>query len=260
MKKFLLSFLAVSAFFISDAVSQCSNTTDPAVPCASGTFDVCSEPCTLPGFTGISSAQYICDGTGGIVSATVISTCVMPIELSNFEIKIEKGVTKLVWNTESEVDNELFEVLRSYNGRTFDIIGEVNGAGTSFEAKTYEFVDRTAAKRATSSNVFYRLRQVDFDGQSSMSDAVSMKLQAGAVLAVNNVVAENGVTVFFEAPTNTMVTAQIANIAGKVISRNTFSATEGFNMIELPMNVAGNGIYIMTVTDGVTVQTKKFFK
>ncbi len=258
MKKILLSILAVSAFSLTGLVAQtCSS---GGVPCSGGVIiDVCTDVCPA-GQTGGITVVYACDGAGNIVSTDITNTCVAPIELSNFEIKTEKGITKLVWNTESEIDNELFEVLRSYDGRNFDIIGEVNGAGTSFEGQSYEFVDRSAAKRATSSSVFYRLRQVDFDGQSTLSEAVSMKLQAGAELMVNNVVAENGVTVYFEAPTNGLVTAQVADIAGKVISRNTFSSVEGFNMIELPMNVAGNGIFIMTVTDGVTVQTKKFFR
>lgn len=259
MKKFLLSILAVSAFFISDGFAQ-GTCTSGGTPCSGGVFlDNCSEPCTS-GFTGLNAATYACDGTGGVVGVTITSVCVMPIELLNLEIKTTKDITQLIWITESEVDNELFEVMRSYDGRNFDVIGEVNGAGTSFEANSYEFIDRNAAKRATSSNVFYRLRQVDFDGQSTLTEAVSMKLQAGAELMVNNVVAENGVTVYFEAPTNGLVTAQVADIAGKVITRNTFAVVEGFNMIELPMNVAGNGIFIMTVTDGVTVQTKKFFK
>ncbi len=254
MKKFLLSILAVSAFFILQVSAQ--------PPCSAGGPGIISEtsPCPV-GQTGIITVTYVCNTVDGtIINTNINNACVLPIELSNFEIKTEKGITKLVWNTASEVDNELFEVLRSYDGRNFDIIGEVNGAGTTFEGQSYEFVDRTAAKRATSSNVFYRLRQIDFDGQSTLTEAVSMKLQAGAELMVNNVVAENGVTVYFEAPANGLVTAHVADIAGKVVSRNTFAATEGFNMIELPMNVTGNGIFIMTVTDGVTVQTKKFFR
>ncbi|GGK86433.1 ice-binding family protein [Rufibacter glacialis] len=93
----------------------------------------------------------------------------LPVVLTNFSaVAKSKGVT-LVWTTASEQDNERFEVERSHNGKTFSKIGEVKGSGTSAVLMTYTFLD-LAAPTGTS---YYRLRQVDTDGQHQYSHVIS---------------------------------------------------------------------------------------
>jgi hypothetical protein len=75
---------------------------------------------------------------------------------------------KLEWETSSEINNDYFEIQRSANGIDFNAIGEVDGSGTTHEHHDYSFLD-TKPYRGIN---YYRLKQVDYDGQFSYSDIV----------------------------------------------------------------------------------------
>jgi hypothetical protein len=88
---------------------------------------------------------------------------------SNYQIKLE-------WSTASEINNSHFEIQRSIDGITFEKIGEVNGHGTINEISTYHFnyhYDRNFA--------FYRLKQIDFDGQFDYSEIIKIHPDMSAV-------------------------------------------------------------------------------
>jgi len=93
----------------------------------------------------------------------------LPVELSRFSIEsLEKSVS-INWITESETDNDYFVILRSQNGIDFQEIGKVNGVGNSALTVSYQFSD----ERPLIGTSYYKLQQVDFDGESSFSQILS---------------------------------------------------------------------------------------
>ena len=100
----------------------------------------------------------------------------LPIELLQFDAYLdENNYAQLTWMTASEINNSHFEVQRSSNGRDFAGIGKIAGKGTSSELHFYEFADRNLP--STTSIVYYRLKQIDFNGQSSFSKVIALPLQ-----------------------------------------------------------------------------------
>ncbi len=89
----------------------------------------------------------------------------LPVEMTYFKAQMEGTKVLLTWQTASELNNDHFEVERSFDGINFDILGTVQGNGTTTEIQNYEFVDHTPG----SSYNYYRLRQVDFDGEFEYS-------------------------------------------------------------------------------------------
>ena len=86
----------------------------------------------------------------------------LPVTLVSFTGQLtEKGVV-LEWKTASELDNDYFEVQHSLDGVEFEVIGEVDGNGTTNEELEYTFTHKTPRPGVN----YYRLRQVDFDGAS----------------------------------------------------------------------------------------------
>ena len=77
--------------------------------------------------------------------------------------------TQLTWATLSEVNNDYFIVLRSTNGHDFKEIGTVKGKGNYIGRTNYHFQDFSETHSAT---VYYRLKQVDFDGSSELSEVL----------------------------------------------------------------------------------------
>ena len=84
----------------------------------------------------------------------------LPVELLYFNITSKNGVT-LSWATASEINNDYFVIERSEDGNNFYEIGRVAGNGNSSEEISYEFTDKFVLAPIE----YYRLKQVDFNGQ-----------------------------------------------------------------------------------------------
>ena len=92
-----------------------------------------------------------------------------PVELASFTARRAGAAVLLRWTTESESENYGFEVQRSRDGREYRAIGFVPGAGSSTKRRRYAHTDHTRERS------WYRLRQIDFDGASTLSHAVRVE-------------------------------------------------------------------------------------
>ncbi|RSK42378.1 LamG-like jellyroll fold domain-containing protein [Hymenobacter perfusus] len=92
----------------------------------------------------------------------------LPVELVRFTAERKDNDALLQWATAQERNNNYFEVESSVDGRTFRAVGRITGHGTSNQPHEYTLTDANLARYARSV-VYYRLRQVDMDGTSSLS-------------------------------------------------------------------------------------------
>ena len=93
----------------------------------------------------------------------------LPVELVSFTGNCIDSRVELEWSTASETDNSYFEVGKSSNGIDWVVLGTVNGAGTSAVTINYSYVDATA----DGSTAYYRLRQVDINGNGTYSNVIT---------------------------------------------------------------------------------------
>ncbi|RAK65146.1 T9SS type A sorting domain-containing protein [Hymenobacter edaphi] len=99
----------------------------------------------------------------------------LPVVLSSFGGQATTAGVKLSWTTALEKNSAAFYVERSIDGKTFVTVGEVAAAGNSTTARSYQFLDASAATAATR---YYRLRQVDQDGTTDYSAIVPASTRA----------------------------------------------------------------------------------
>ena len=95
----------------------------------------------------------------------------LPVELTYFRAEADDNRVTLNWQTASETNNSHFLVQRRTDKGDFENVGRKEGFGTSYEAHTYRFQDRVSAQ----GTVYYRLKQVDFDGSFEYSDIKAVK-------------------------------------------------------------------------------------
>lgn len=96
---------------------------------------------------------------------------VAPVEWLDFEaLPMSKKAVKLKWATASELNNSHFNIQRSIDGKNFELVGKVKGNGTVTGDSEYEFRDF----EVSGDQVFYRLKQVDFDGQFDYSKIIEV--------------------------------------------------------------------------------------
>jgi len=95
----------------------------------------------------------------------------LPVTLVKFQGKsIEGGKNLLEWTTTSETNNDHFEIERSNDAVAFETIGLRAGEGTTKSLIEYSFTD----EKSFDDIVYYRLKQVDFDGTTAFSRIIAI--------------------------------------------------------------------------------------
>lgn len=98
----------------------------------------------------------------------------LPVSLISFDADVNENQVVLSWATASELNNNYFTLERSRDGRTFETVTTLGGAGTTNEHVTYSFTDNTPYFGRS----YYRLSQTDFDGTSASFDLVTVDISS----------------------------------------------------------------------------------
>ncbi|HSW56675.1 MAG TPA: M20/M25/M40 family metallo-hydrolase [Ignavibacteriaceae bacterium] len=124
--------------------------------------------------------------TIGTVATLADLSDIVPVELLAFTASVKNSDVELLWSTASELNNMGFEIERSIDNQdNFITVGFVDGKGSSSEINYYSFTDHPQLSGVN--QLYYRLKQVDFDGTFSYSDVanVSYDVPAEFVLGQN---------------------------------------------------------------------------
>lgn len=173
---------------------------------------------------------------------------ILPVELTQFEaIQTEECGIDLQWATASEINNSHFEVQRSEDGRNFFTIGSVDGAGYAYKAQTYSFMDYSPMSVG-----YYRLMQVDYDGEVWYSEVQTVRLNCGdlfnTVTISPNPVVDNLTIQIDSKEANPATDYQIIDVAGKVILNGKIDLNKGFNQQTIDGKNLDSGIYFVQFT------------
>ncbi|MFK7946158.1 MAG: lamin tail domain-containing protein [Saprospiraceae bacterium] len=176
----------------------------------------------------------------------------LPVELLHFNAKPQNQTTILTWSTASEENNAYFDVQRSTDGINFETIGQVEGAGTTYDVQEYSFIDESPVNGLN----YYRLHQVDFDGQFENHKVVSVMMngeQNNVQVYPNPTRGELNIVL----PTIGENEIQIFDITGKMVhSFNT--ADEGMTTVNV--TDLTNGQYIIKIRNANSISTALFVK
>jgi hypothetical protein len=99
----------------------------------------------------------------------------LPVTLSSFQLIPTEGVVKIEWETSSEENNDFFEIERSADGHVFEKLIAMPGAGNSTTIRRYSYLDAQALPGIS----YYRLRQVDFNGDAETFPMKSVQMDEG---------------------------------------------------------------------------------
>jgi len=159
----------------------------------------------------------------------------LPVELVSFSGYHKNGVNHLNWSTASEIQNEKFEIWRSSNGLEFEKIGEVPGQGNSNQSNAYTFNDSDLLAGL----YYYRLRQVDFDGQFKDSEVIALRSESRSFKVYPN--PATSMIHFSE----TLACPRVYNALGSLVLAKT-EAVDDLSIVGLPV-----GVYFLQANDRV---------
>lgn len=104
------------------------------------------------------------------LSGCAISPVLLPTGLISFSGELSNGLSDLIWQTQSEQNNDYFTLLHSTSGYDFNVIGQVQGAGNSSSNISYNFIHNRPSKGIN----YYKLTSTDYDGTTYFKGIVSI--------------------------------------------------------------------------------------
>lgn len=179
----------------------------------------------------------------------------LPIELVDFRGKYINNQSVLSWVTASEKDNDYFILERSEDAREFTQIGKIDGAGNSNSFLNYQFIDIKPINKVA----YYRLKQVDFDGQFSNSNVIALRdvksfgnqfLNLYPQPASTDVFIEQGLFINGET-----FSVEIFNNLSALVQKDLHTSDESGKLVVHLSNLE-QGMYMLRISDGVHQLTK----
>jgi len=181
----------------------------------------------------------------------------LPVSLTSFNASKAQNGIQLNWQTASEQNNQYFDILRSVNGKDFVSIGTIKGAGTTSEAKSYAFTDYNPV----SGYNYYKLKQVDGDGKSTVYDdkvqAVNFGLESQEISAYS---LENKLIVKLNSANETLGNITLTTIAGQQVISKNVNVTKGDNEFAIDLGHIRKGIYVSKIQLGELSKIVKIAK
>jgi hypothetical protein len=187
------------------------------------------------------------------------------VELTMLEAQASDGRVVLTWQTASESGNAGFRVQTQPKSETdaspaesgWTTLGTVDGAGTTTRPQSYRFTT-DALDPGTHR---FRLKQVDVDGTTSTSRAVTARIGVDGAFELSAFPspARTQATVELAVQKTQPVTVAVYNVTGQRIATLHRGRVSGGEMRRIEMNTStwASGVYILQATGETFSGTKR---
>lgn len=181
----------------------------------------------------------------------------LPVEFLSFEAVAKENAIQLNWITANESNNQGFEVERSSNLQSFQSIGWVEGAGNQIGEMSYSFSDNTLTPNQ---RYYYRLRQVDVNGNFNYSEILEASLSGGSLVvsACFPNPATQQTAVKLTSTEAQRVSWTLYNTLGKVMNRgNVNMLANESQQVNIPLTSLSKGNYLLHIQHKSYLESKK---
>ncbi len=186
----------------------------------------------------------------------------LPVALIVFNAKVSGNNVICNWQSATEVNNDYFTLQRSKDGKFFEEVARIDGAGNTSNEHKYTYTDRKPFEGLS----YYRLKQTDYDGQSEVFHVVSVNSKSDLAVSETIKVLPNPVvndfSIEFAALNPGKATIQVTALNGVMIVKQEINFEEGKNSIPLSFPItAGAGTYVLrVVNDELALPAVKIIK
>lgn len=193
-------------------------------------------------------------GTNGMDNISIEASTPLAILLTDFRATPFGQSTALTFSTASEHNNAYFSIERSADGRNFETIGQIRGAGNAYEPQNYTYTDERPLKGLN----YYRLKQVDFDGTYTYSRVASVVFGQDGDIRFSPSPATDLLQVLLEEPAPEGTLYEVFDQYGRFIKSGIFVAES--NTCELDLSALATGSYFFRLVQEQSVRSKQFLK
>jgi len=173
----------------------------------------------------------------------------LPVEFLSVDAQWAELDALVTWETASELNNSHFEIERSTNGIDYINVGKVESQNPNSQSKlAYSFYDKNAFN-IKPDLIYYRIKQIDFDGQFSYSRVVILRKDKRLKLAL------------YPNPSKGQITVSggegelfILDLFGKQVYQDVMDTDTKI----MDLSHLRHGTYVLKLESSIGVSTRRF--
>jgi hypothetical protein len=197
-----------------------------------------------PGYPGTYPTPWMSNSfaLAGLFVSPGVSGCAFPVVLTDLSATPQENSILVDWVAQTQNNNLGWYVERSLNGRDFQDLGFVQGAGTQSTAMDYSFDDQQVMKGVL---YYYRLRQLDFNGAVSQSEIVTAMLP-GSSFSIGEPYpnpSTGTVNLPISLEDGGKLKLTVTNMLGQSVVKNDYDLQNGFQVLTLDLSRLSKGVY-----------------
>jgi hypothetical protein len=236
---------AVAAFLL--YLPAAAQSTSPQVVTSAGNYITGSNGSLSFTIGEIAVGSY--SGSGGNLTQgfqpTLGASNPLPLDFLSFTGRLVNNRTLLEWITTREINTKDFVVERSTDGATFSPIAIVQALGSTNSGSddSYQATDSLPLPGTD----YYRLKEVDQNGQATYSPIVSVRVSEGlSCMVYPNPVADR-VNIRISVISAAQATILIFDLRGQAITSQPIQLASGENHFEIDLTGKAKGMYIVKI-------------
>ncbi len=200
-----------------------------------------------------------------LVGSGFVLTATLPVKWLNFDGINLGDKVQLNWRTVNEVNNAGFDIERSTNNQTFGKIGYVKGFGNTVVIQKYDFIDELnnfTNIDPFSDKLYYRLKQIDYDGNYHYSRTISIDApNMFGVFVYPNPFNESLNVAINSNISNQNCDVKLLDLSGRELITKSFTTNNKEFIFEMKeVNMLNPGIYFIRIIVNGKIFTNKIIK
>ncbi len=182
---------------------------------------------------------------------TVIPCEILPIRFLQFNAVQQEKSIGLNWRITTSEQVSHFEIERSFDGKTFRTLGQLNQSAAANTTAGFSYTD--ADLTGTSNTLYYRIKAVGKQGTNKYSNILTVRLNKviSEKMRISPNPASSVLNITFYSPTRKLVEYQLMDMTGKVVLKKAYNAEPGQNIIYLnDLGRLSEGAYTVMLRNG----------
>lgn len=223
----------------------------------------------LPPGTKLCADRYYANNPGyGVLNfgqdATRICGAVIPVAFVSLSAYHLNGKVTVQWRTATEDNCAGYIVQRSLDQALWQTAGYIPGHGTTMQEYAYTYLDELPPSLEIETSLFYRLRQIDYDGTIAYSPVVAVNIDGApptvALQAAYPNPTSNSISVHYTLPDASSARISVYALSGQEVLSFVDGDLAGTGEHFLSVNTSSlaPGGYLIVLFSGDTQLSQRF--
>lgn len=181
----------------------------------------------------------------------------LPVEILSFGANCQSQSVILKWSVATQLNNDIFILERSRDGKKWENLTSIKGAGTTNTLMNYETKDEAPYSEVT----YYRLAQIDYDGKRNELKTIAVKgCGSDPIRILYYSFSDHKTVIKIQSSYNDKIEIFLFNENGQTVARKVQNISNNIQEIEMDCPQLNTGIYMLSIRGSFNNIIKKLVK